>query len=372
MEIKKGGWNLPIVLLFILIILLVPEVSKAASDSNLSIQQVESKLPDVTLFVCLDNVDRDSTKLIKKNLSIRINDTPTQITDIQSVKNGNRVIENTAYLVLVDTSVSKQNLNQVSELQNLLGKLLSYVGPDDKTAVFGVSNTLETIKDFMVTDSLESVTNKIRNAISSNSGAGTYLSSWVRDAYDKGRMVKDLPTRRIIVIITDGGIDGASYSSEDIKNYVDVDRLPVYTLILNEQSTIDKEFKATAEQIAQKTGGRSFLSSSGNELFTQFKASVENCSVIKLRCDAFKAFNLQAVINVAFQGDQGEITQAAKFTATPAPIDKAVGNSQQNLRTSYYGVAIILIPILITLVLSLALLWMLRKTGGVSDKTKFK
>ena len=376
MGIEKGGRKL-LVSLIIFLILLIPEilmileVSKAASDSNLSINQVESNLPDVTLYVRLDNVDMNSAKL-KEKFSIKINDTPTQITDILSVKNDNGVTVNTAYLVLVDTSVSMQNQNQLSELEVLLVNLLDSGGPNDKTAVFGVSNKLETLKDSMVTDSSQ-ITNSLRKAIASGSGTGTYLYSGIREAYDKGRTAKDLPARRIVVLITDGGVEGDCFSSDDIITYVDVDRLPVYTLILNNPSSIDEEFKNAADQIAEKTGSQSFISTSGNELFTQFKTSIEKGCVIKLRCDTFKAYNLQAVMNVAFKGNQGEIRQAAKFTAVPTPLDKEqLGQTavyMQELRTSYYGVAVILIVMMLILIILLVLMRLLMSNKRGKDKS---
>ncbi|MDP4160361.1 MAG: VWA domain-containing protein [Bacillota bacterium] len=375
MGIKKGGGSLLVLLLLISsVILLLPGVSKAANDSNISITQVESKLPNLTLFVRLDNVGVNSAK-IKENLSIKINDTPTQITDLQPVKSESGVTENTAYLVLVDTSVSMESQNRVPQLQTLLDQLLGYVGTNDKIAVFGVSNKLETIKDFGVTDTAEGVTKTIRNSISSGAGTGTYLYSGIRDAVEKGRTAKDVPERRIVVLITDGGVDGDSFSSDDIKKYVDVDRLPVYTLILNKQSSVEQEFKNAADQIAQKTGGQSFISTNGNELFAQFKSSIEKCIVIKLRCNAFKAFNLQAVMNVALKDDQGEIRQAAKFIALPSPIDKEqlgkeVVEDKDGLKTSYFGAAVIMIPIiLLILVIILALVW-LSKNKGRQQKGK--
>ena len=101
-------------MLIILIVLMVSDVSSAASESKIRITQVEANLPDITLFVQLENINMDRAKL-KKNLSIKINNTSTQITDIQSVKKRSGVPENTAYLVLVDTSVSMRN--QLSELK---------------------------------------------------------------------------------------------------------------------------------------------------------------------------------------------------------------------------------------------------------------
>lgn len=85
----KGGTLLGLMLL-ILTVLMVADDSRAAGDLKLRITQVELNLPDLRLFVELENVNMDNTKL-KKNLSIKINDTPVQITDIQSVKQGNRV-----------------------------------------------------------------------------------------------------------------------------------------------------------------------------------------------------------------------------------------------------------------------------------------
>jgi|GEM_PF-2701360 Mg-chelatase subunit ChlD len=378
MGLKKGGVSLLVLLILISSsIFLTPEISKAASDSNLSITQVESKLPDLTLFVRLNDI---AASKLKGDLSVKINDTPAQITDIQSVKSESAVAVNTAYLVLVDTSVSMEK--RMSQLQILLEKLLGSVGPNDKTAVFGVSNKLETIKDFAVTDSSQSVTKSIRNVISLGAGTGTYLYSGIRDAVEKGRTAKDIPERRIVILITDGGVDGDSFSSYDIEKYVDVDRLPIYTLILNKQSSPEQDFKYAADQIAQKTGGQSFISTSGNELFVQFRKSIENCSMIKLHCETFKTFNQQAVLNVALSGDQGEIRQAAKFTATPAstdmvqPIRQTAANNKKELRTSYFGFAMIIIPIiLIALVIILALLWLLKNDKGKlqrSEETKLR
>lgn len=358
MGIKKGGACLLVLLLLIWLNLLVPEVSRAANDTYLSINQVESKLPDVTLYVRIDNSDADSVKLKAKDLNIKINNTRAQITDIQSVKNKNGVCENTAYLVLVDKSW--QNTNQLSELQILLEKLQDLGGPSDKTAVFSVSNELETIKDFLVNDSAQNVSHMIGNALSSSSGARAYLYSGIREAYDMGRKKPDIPNRRIIILITDGSAEGDCLSSDDIIKYMDVDRLPVYTLILGNQSSIPEEFKNAAEQIAQKTGGQSFISVSGNELFSQFKTSIEKCSIIKLRCDRFKAYNLQAIVNVDWQGSEGEIRQTAKFTAAPAPKENEQLNqeaSNRDLRTSYFGVAVILIPMVLFLIILLSSTW---------------
>lgn len=370
MGIKKRGSSLFILLPFVLIILLNPEVCKATNEANLCITQINSQLPDVTLYVRLENVNMNSAKL-KKNLSISINDTPARITDINSLRTKNEVTENTAYLVLVDTSISMQN--QFSELRILLERLLGLGALNEKTAFFAVSNKLDTIKDFGGTDSIESLTNNISSAISSSSGKGTYLYSGICDAINKGGMAEDIPTRRIIVLITAGSVKGDYLSSDDLNKYVEVDRLPVYTLILNHQDSVTEEFKNSAEKIAQKTGGQSFMSASGDELFSRFQTSIEKCSVIKLRCDNFKEYNLQAVMNVALKVNNGEIRQAAKFTAIPAPIDKDQANQASNtkeLRTSYFGVAAILIPMLLFLGILLTLLWFFINKGIQQDITK--
>jgi len=191
-----------------------------------------------------------------------------------------------------------------------------------------------------------------RNAISLDSKTGTYLYSGIREAYERGRAAPDIPSRRIIVLITDGGVEGDCLSCDDLKDYLDVDRLPVYTLILSQQASADEDFKNAADQIAQKTGGQSFVSVKGTELFAQFKASMEKGSVLKLLCDNFKPLNLQTNITVSLLGDQGEIKQTAKFTATPATENTAGLNSQHNLRTSYYGVMVILFPMSLSCSLS--------------------
>jgi len=347
-------------MLLILTVLMVADDSRAAGDSKLRITQVESNLPDLRLFVELENVNVDNTKL-KKNLSIKINDTPAQITDIQSVKNGNKVTENTAYLVLVDTSASMQNY--FSEVQSILEELFGFVSSKDKMAVFSVSNKLQPVKDFMINDSSDKVTKTLGNAISLDAKSGTYLYSGIREAYDRGRAALYIPSRRIIVLITDGGVEGDCLSCDDLKDYLDVDRLPVYTLILSQRASADEDFKTAADQIAQKTGGQSFVSMSGNELFAQFKASLEKGSVLKLRCDNFKPLNLQANLTVSLLGDQEEIKQTAKFTATPAAENTTGLNNHQNLRTSYYGVMVILLPMILSLFIILAIGWVLMTKG---------
>ncbi|AFQ45370.1 vWA domain-containing protein [Desulfosporosinus meridiei] len=335
-----------------LTILMVADVSRAAGDSKLRITQVESNLPNLKLFVELENVNLDNSKL-KKNLSIKLNDTPAQITDIQSVKNGNKVAENTAYLVLVDTSASMQN--SLSEVQSILKELFSFVSSEDKIAVFSVSNKLQLVKDFMSNDSSDQVSRNLQNALSLDASAGTYIYSGIREAYDRGRTAPDIPSRRIIILVTDGGVEGDCLSCDDLKNYLDVDRLPVYTLILSQQASIDEDFRNAADQIGERTGGQSFVSMSGNKLFAQFKASQEKSSVLMLRCDNFKPLNLQAKLTVSLPGGQEEIKQTVKFTATPAVENTTELNNQQNLRTSYYGVMVILIPMILSLFIILVI-----------------
>ncbi|SDH48132.1 vWA domain-containing protein [Desulfosporosinus hippei] len=339
-----------------LTILVLVDVSRADGDSKLRITQVESNLPNLKLFVELENVNLDNSKL-KKNLNIKINDTPVQITDIQSVKNGNKVAENTAYLVLVDTSASMQN--SISEVQSILEELYGFVSSEDKMAVFSVSNKLQQGKDFMSNDSSDQVSRNLQNALSLDATAGTYLYSGIREAYDRGRAAPDIPSRRIIILITDGGVEGDCLSCDDLKSYLDVDRLPVYSLILSQQATVDEDFKNAADQIGERTGGQSFVSMSGNKLFAQFKASQEKSSILMLRCDNFKPLNLQANLTVSLPGSQGEIEQTVKFTATPAAENTTELNNQQNLRTSYYGVMVILIPMILSLFIILAIGWVL-------------
>ncbi|EHQ89440.1 vWA domain-containing protein [Desulfosporosinus youngiae] len=350
-------------MLLILTVLIAAGVSRAAGDSKLRITQVESNLPDLRLFLQLDNVNMNNSKL-EKNLSIKINDTPVQITDIQPVRKGNKVIENTAYLFLVDTSASVPNYS--SEVRSILEGLFGFVSAKDKVAVFSVSSKLQPVKDFMSNASSDMVTKTLGNALSLDARTGIYLYSGIREAYDQGRAASDIPSRRVIVLITDGGVEGDCLSCDDLKNYLDVDRLPVYTLILNQQASADEDFKNAADQIAQKSGGQAFAGRSGTELFAQFKASQENVCVLKLSCDYFKPLNLQANLTVSLPGDEGEIKQTAKFTATPAPENTAGLNDRQNLRKSYYGVIVILLPMILGLFITLAIGWVLMTKGEQS------
>ncbi|WP_242832382.1 vWA domain-containing protein [Desulfosporosinus orientis] len=299
--------------------------------------------------------------ILKQNLSIKINDIPVQLTDIQPIKQGNRITENTAYLVLVDTSASMPAY--FSEVQRILEGLFGFAGAKDKMAVFAVSNQLQLVKDFLSNDSSDKVTKTIENALTLDAKTGSCLYSGIREAYDLGRAASDIPSRRVIVLITDGGVEGDCLSSADLKDYLDVDRLPVYYLILGQPDSTDEDFKKAADQIAEKTGGQSFVNNKGNELFAQFKASQENGMILKLRCEDFKALNLQANLTVSWQGDQGEIRDKARFTATPAEENRAGLNNQQTLRTSYYGVMVILLPMILSLAVILVIGWVLITKG---------
>lgn len=342
----------------ILAVLLTACAGQTAAYPKLRITQIESNLPDLRVFVQLDNVTMNNAGL-KENLSIKINDLPVQITDIQPLKEGKGVAENTAYLVLVDTSASTPNY--LSEVQSILAGLLSLEGSKDKMAVFAVSNRLEPVRDFLSNDSPDTVTKAIENALAQDTKTGSYLYSGLREAYDLGRAASDIPARRVIVLITDGGVAGDCLGSADLKDYLDVDRLPVYSLILSRPDSAGDDFKNSADQIAEKTGGQSFVGRKGTELLAQFTASLENGWVLKLRDEHIKPQNMQATLTVSWQGDQGEAQERARFTATPAKENKAGLNKQQNLRTSYYGVIVILLPMILGLAVILAIAWRLLK-----------
>lgn len=354
--VKRGSLFGLLFLLLILTVLMTAGVSGAAGDLKLRITQVESNLPDLKVFLQLDNFNLSNSQL-KKNLSIKINATPVQITDIQPVRTGNRSAENTAYLVLVDMAAAGQGY--FPEVQSLLEELFGFVGAGDKMAVFAVGSKLQPVKDFQSNDSLEQVTKALQKAPASDDGAGSWLYSGIREAYDRGRAAPDIPARRVIILVSDGGAAGDCLSYADLEDYLAVDRLPVYTLILDRQPPADEDFKKGAAQIAEKTGGQSFAGLQGKELFARFKAAMENGRVLKLRCADFKPLNLQAKLTVSWLGDGKEIQAAAGFTAVPAVEKGGELNHQQNLRKSYYGVMVILLPLILALVIFLALAWVL-------------
>lgn len=352
--VKRG--SLFGLLFLILTVLMTAGVSGAAGDLKLRITQVESNLPDLKLFLQLDNFTLSNSQL-KKNLSIKINDTPVQITDIQPVRTGNRVTENTAYLILVDSAAAWQGY--FPEVQSLLEDLFGLVSAGDRMAVFAVSTKLQPVKDFQGNDSIEQVTKALQKALAPDAGAESCLYSGIREAYDRGRAAPDIPSRRVIVLVSDGGAAGDCLSCADLEDYLAVDGLPVYTLILDRQAPADEDFKKAAAQIAEKTGGQSFVSLQGNELFARFKASMENGRVLKLRCANFKPLNLQVKLTVSWLGDEEEIRATAGFTAAPAAENGGELNHEQNLRRSYYGVMVILLPMILALLIFLALGWVL-------------
>lgn len=365
----KIGTKFLALLLLLLATISVAAIGQAAAASNISIMQISSNLPDLTLYLRLSNVALEDSKL-KENLDVTVNGIPAQINDISAVKDGKEATEGDAYTILVDTSKSMKN--RAGQLKILLEKILDSTGENDRVAVLGFSNQVNTIKDYNLPINTQNIIREVNNAVAAEDGGnGTYLYNGILDAVKLSRSTLDIPDRRIVVVISDGDVDGDSFNLDDISKSVDIDRIPVYGLILNEKSRVNGD--SAVDKIANKTGGECFIKTSGKELFNALQSSLAQCRIVKLRCDNIQPNNDIAVIKVLLKS--GNIQQSAKFTASrilsnTAQVtgqNEAAGNG--DIKKSLRWPIFIAISSLIVIFVLVAL-WLLRKRKMAQLSTK--
>jgi len=250
----------------------------------LHLSQADAHPPDVVAYAdVLDANGTPVTGLETKQFSATIGSQPASILSVTPFETSG---EGVAYVFLIDVSLSLTAV-QFQQMQQVLAKWIDGLDANDRGAVLTFGDEVKVVEDFTTSkDSLKSTVQKLRPADHT-----TRLYGGLAAAMDLARRRdKDLPTRRVVVLLSDGENDSVGgLTKEELLERGREQRLPLYAIGYLVPPRIPRKIGAlqTLAELARWSGGEyvEWGSQSLPELYASLRSRVRQVNVFRLRCE---------------------------------------------------------------------------------------
>ncbi|MDR0550127.1 MAG: VWA domain-containing protein [Deltaproteobacteria bacterium] len=216
--------------------------TQAASAQGLSVKKLETALwPKVSLT--LDFPTREETKE-RWFLSLP-NDQEFPATSLTTVSSPDD--DRYSVLIVLDTSKSL-TLNNLNAAKDSLSRLAALLDRDDQLALIAFNDTVQIPFGFSTQRGEFSQALRALQL----SGSKTEFYQALRTGFD---LLKNIPGRRTMVVVSDGQDDGTGYSSVDVLNSATGNNIRILAIYLSQQNR-DPGPRLFMEKLASETNGR--------------------------------------------------------------------------------------------------------------------
>lgn len=326
---------------------------------SVRVSQAHARLPEVVAY--LDAVDGDNqpaTTLDKVEATLR-----NQSLALQKLVPFENSGEGVAYLFLVDISASLRP-PQFERIKSALERWISGLDGADRAAILSFGDTVSTVADFtndqeVLRAALEGLAPRDRN---------TQFHLALRRALEVGqRQDPDLPTRRVIVVLTDGKDEGSGLTEEDVVGLLKEDPVPIYAIGYSRLSNAERQrYLDVLKRFVELSGGIFFQGTeeSLDEVYERTRQAIRRVWTARFQCAACEADGQihQLVVTTTTSGDRrfpARYDVRALAGAAPAvqPEEAATNPSTQSRRPWGIFAAVALLG----LALLVAALWFWRR-----------
>jgi len=257
----------------------------AADPANLWVRQAYAELPRIIAYVdILDSSGNSVEGITKGQISAAVRQYETMVTDLQPFA---ATGEGTAYIILVDVSKTLTE-NEFKQIREALTLWIENMKAADRMSIIAFGDTCEVVADF-INDK-----GKLKEDVKrlAPKGMNTVLYEALKKAVDNHIQRKDpgLPTRRVIVVLSDGKNEGGGGTEADIKDLLKQNPLPIYSIGYSRLSPAEREkFLNVLESFSNESGGI-FVEAKANklrEMYDTIQKAILRVYRLELRCDSF-------------------------------------------------------------------------------------
>lgn len=221
-----------------------------AEVADLAISQVDVYLPDIKIYSNLLNENQQP--LSPSDLDVRVNLDGNQVELAESPAIFKNTGKGVAYTFLLDVSGSMNGApyrGAIEAIKNLFNKMTS----NDVVAVLTFGDEVKTITAFTspdqaLFDSLQQITPNAQK---------THFYEAIQYAFSLNkRRERDLPTRRAILVITDGKDEGSGITLDDLlNNEIKRQPIPIYSVGFSKLRQDKEKFLDQLKRISNLSGG---------------------------------------------------------------------------------------------------------------------
>lgn len=331
-----------------------------AEIAELAISQVDVYLPDIKVYA--NFLDENKQPLSPAGLEVqtRLDGHPVELADSPTTFEATN--EGVAYTFLLDVSGSMKG-NPYRGAIEAIAELFNQMKQNDVVAVLTFGDEVQTITDF--TRPNQALFNTLRGI--TPEAQYTHFYQAVQQAFALNqRRGNDLPTRRAILVITDGKDEGSGIQLDDLLDReVKRHSIPIYSVGFSKLRQDKEKYLDELKRLSNLSGG-AFVQSDAHtdfaEIYTKTFGDIQNQMYLHVQApDGTRADGQQHVLQVVVTDSSGNQIGDAKEVffldaqviepPTQVPVDK-----EYTFSVWYY-----ILVILGGILLLLLILWLMRQ-----------
>lgn len=279
-----------IVALSCLLVFQTQVLCEEANADKLSIIQAHIKPDEIKAYVGVYDLKGENIDAVDKSrLTALLGDRKLEVTDLQRFDSSG---EGAAYVFLVDISKSLDT-KQSTKLKETLNAILEKTGKDDRIAIVSFGDDVSTIQDF--TSDKEILRKKINDIQVKDNNTNLYKGT-VRALEMISSKAGDLPSRRAVIIVSDGeeSHDGGITRDEVYMKIKEI-HIPIYTVAFYKKSANaeNKAYEKILGSFARTSNGQDFLldyeNSSVQSITDTIKNSINKSFAVTVNLGGIKA-----------------------------------------------------------------------------------
>jgi VWFA-related protein len=262
--------------------LLVARLGFASDPVQLTISQSSVSLPAIKVYARIaDSADQLASSVGTSEISATLGDRILKTTEVQPFETSG---EGVAYIFLIDISKSIQP-SQFAEIRKAVKTWIGAFNRNDRAALLTVGENVEVLSDFSSDpqglaaklDSLSPRDNK------------TLLHEALSRALDlERRSEPGLPTRRVIVVLSDGKDEGSGLKDEDVVQKIGQERLPIYAIGSSRLPASERRhYLDVLKRFSRLSGGLYVETGSTplRQIYADMNRAIRQVYVITMQCE---------------------------------------------------------------------------------------
>ncbi len=256
----------------------------AQEVATVRISQAHARLPDVVAYLdATDGAGNPVGSLDQVTATLQ-----DQNLDLQELVRFESSNEGVAYLFLVDISKSLRE-RQFAPIRAAIERWISGLNSADRAAIMSFGDSARLVQDF--TNDQEVLRGALQGL--GPTDLNTQLHLAIRTALEVSRRQdSDLPTRRVIVVLSDGKDEGSGLTEEDVVSLLREDPLPIYAIGYSRLSAADRtRYLGVLNRFVQLSGGIFFEGTDEelDQVYDRIRQAIRRVWVARLTCSACQA-----------------------------------------------------------------------------------
>ncbi len=259
--------------------LLIGGSAAAQEVATVRISQAYARLPEVVAY--LDALDAAGSLVqTLDQVTATLQDRSLELEELVPFEQSG---EGVAYLFLVDISKSLREA-QFAPIRAAIERWIEGLSGADRAAILSFGDSAQLVQDF--TNDQEALRAALAGLGPSDNSTQLHLA--LRNALEVGRRQDpDLPTRRAIVVLSDGKDEGSGLTEGDVVELLRDDPLPIYAIGYSRLSRADRErYLDVMNRFVQHSGGifSEGTDDSLDEVYDRIRQAIRRVWVARFTC----------------------------------------------------------------------------------------